>query len=58
MNSRLVTDLKKRDEAFRTVYPQYDGPVLGGIQVLFMMACGPTMTKKGHLMRVTKLVGE
>jgi len=54
----LVTDLKKRDEAFCTVYPQYDGPVLGGIRVLFMMACGPTMTKKGHLMRVTKLVGE
>jgi hypothetical protein len=57
-SSSFAMDLKKNDKAFRTLYPQYDGAALGGMRVLFMMSCGPAITKEGHLMRVTKLVGE
>ena len=57
-SSTFAIDMKKNDKAFRTLYPQYDGAVLGGMKVLLMMSCGPAMTKEGHLMRVTKLVSE
>jgi hypothetical protein len=60
-SSELTVMLKKKDkdgdgEDFRTRYPDYDGPVLGGWRVLIMMSCGPAIIKEGHLMRVTKLV--
>ena len=55
-SSTLAKDLKANEKAFRTQYPDYDGPVLGGQRVLFMMACGPAITKENHLMRVTNLV--
>ena len=57
-SSTFAMDLREKDQAFRTLYPEYDGPVLGGMRVLMMMSCGPAMTKEGHLMRVTKLVGQ
>lgn len=57
-SSTLAKDLKANEKSFRTQYPDYDGPILGGLRVLFMMACGPAITKENHMMRVTNLVEE
>jgi hypothetical protein len=54
--STSAKDLKANEKVFRTQYPDYDGPLLGGLRVLFIMACGPAITKENHLLRVTNLV--